>query len=368
METLLSEMECVDARHPDPLFQQVASRIIKLIRDQHLQEGDRIPSPRLLAGELGVNELTVRRGMKVLVRQGMLYSRQGKGIFVTDKGERPQILFINGMCEAVCRGNPYYSVMLEEITRGLAAQEMGVESLWRDANSLSRLTEHDGINCFAGFIFVGTGYSEILSQVQRRQLPYVILSSTYRQHWTVYSDYPEAYRLGLQELSKDSCGEITAFILTEALNTLEVRGNELRKALPANSEVKLKIEGIEQGSPLEAEGYRRTLALAAAGKLSNRIFVTNDLIARGVSRALLGLGWHKGQDKPSLAVIAARQQIIPLGLPVTYLCKDAVTEAQQTTQIICAAINHDANVPDMATIHFRVVHDSGDGSADVPNM
>ncbi len=362
MKTTPPALQSVDVRHPEPLFQQVAARLMQLIRDHQLQEGDRIPSPRVLAGELEVNELTVRRGMKVLIRQGMLYSRQGKGVFVTDKGSRPQVLVIYGpkMAEG---SNPYYSTLFDEVSRGLAARGMGVEAIWGSDIALSLLSEGDGMGNYAGFVFVATGHPEIFSQIQRRQLPYVILSSSFKQHWTVYSDYPAAYRLGLEELAKDGPGTVTIFTLTETLNTLDVRTQALKAALPPDCGLDLRIENVEQGEPLETMGYLKTLALAAKGELSTHIFVTDDQIARGVSRALLTLGWQNRQGKPNLVVIASRQQIIPLGLPVTYLCKDAVEEAIQATRILCGAIDRNPVAPTLATIDYQIVHDTGDGAA-----
>jgi DNA-binding transcriptional regulator YhcF (GntR family) len=362
MKTLSTELESVDVRHPDPLFQQVASRIIKLIRDQRLQEGDRIPSPRLLAGDLGVNELTVRRGMKVLIRQDLLYSRQGKGVFVTEKGGRPQVMVIFG--QRIAEGSSsYYSTLFDEISGGLSARGMGVEAIWGSATALSQLSEGNSMDNYAGFVFIATGHTTIFSQVQSRQLPYVMLSATFQQPWTVYSNYPGAYRLGLQYLTRDLPEEITVFTLTEAVNTLEIRRRDLQNALPPNCETRLHVENIEQGQPLETRGYQRTLALAADDKLSKHIFVTDDQIARGVSRALLTLGRQNRPDKPTLAVIASRQQIIPLGLPVTYLSKDAADEARQATRILCDAIDRKPGATTMATIDYQLIPDSGDGTA-----
>ena len=60
----------------------VADRIIELIVGNHLRPGDKLPSERELAEQLGVGRTSVREGLKRLNTMGLVTVRQGEGVFV----------------------------------------------------------------------------------------------------------------------------------------------------------------------------------------------------------------------------------------------------------------------------------------------
>lgn len=62
--------------------QRVANQIQRLIREQRLGPGDRLPSERCLASQLGVAYATVRLANDYLIRQGVIDRRHGQGTFV----------------------------------------------------------------------------------------------------------------------------------------------------------------------------------------------------------------------------------------------------------------------------------------------
>lgn len=61
----------------------VADRIEALIAARNLNPGDRIPSERQLAADLGVSRPTLREAIQQLASRGLLVSRHGGGTFVT---------------------------------------------------------------------------------------------------------------------------------------------------------------------------------------------------------------------------------------------------------------------------------------------
>ncbi|MGW8554700.1 FadR/GntR family transcriptional regulator [Streptomyces tubercidicus] len=62
---------------------QAISRLIGLIRAGQLQRGERIPTERALAEELGVSRSSVREAIRALSAMGVLEPRQGDGTYVT---------------------------------------------------------------------------------------------------------------------------------------------------------------------------------------------------------------------------------------------------------------------------------------------
>lgn len=63
-------------------MEQVADRLVALIRDHSLHPGDSIPSSRDLAARLGVNMTTVREALRRLEGTGTVELRHGSGTYV----------------------------------------------------------------------------------------------------------------------------------------------------------------------------------------------------------------------------------------------------------------------------------------------
>lgn len=69
------------------LADSVASDIEKRILEGSLKAGDRLPSERTLALDLGVSRPSLREAIQKLVSKGLLTTRHGGGTFVTDQLE-----------------------------------------------------------------------------------------------------------------------------------------------------------------------------------------------------------------------------------------------------------------------------------------
>lgn len=63
-------------------YQRVRQNVLGMIRDQHLQPGDRLPPEQELASRLGLSHLTVRKGLAMLVREQVIERRVGSGTFL----------------------------------------------------------------------------------------------------------------------------------------------------------------------------------------------------------------------------------------------------------------------------------------------
>lgn len=65
------------------VFLEIADRYANYIQLGVLKDGDRLPSVRTAAGELGVNPNTVQRAYSYLEEQGLICTVPKKGVFVT---------------------------------------------------------------------------------------------------------------------------------------------------------------------------------------------------------------------------------------------------------------------------------------------
>jgi GntR family transcriptional regulator len=68
-----------------PIYEQIVSQIKAKVISGELQEGDALPSMRLLAKELRISVITTKRAYEELEREGFIVSMTGRGSFVAGK-------------------------------------------------------------------------------------------------------------------------------------------------------------------------------------------------------------------------------------------------------------------------------------------
>lgn len=82
-------MISIDSFDPTPPYEQIRARIAEQIDDGRLEPGDRLPTVRQLAVDLGVATNTVARAFRELEQTGAVQTRGRAGTFVTgDQAER----------------------------------------------------------------------------------------------------------------------------------------------------------------------------------------------------------------------------------------------------------------------------------------
>ena len=74
-----------------PIYRQLRDRVVEMILEGVLADGDALPSVRNVAAEYRLNPLTVLKGYQELVDEGLVEKKRGRGMFVTD-GARKQLL------------------------------------------------------------------------------------------------------------------------------------------------------------------------------------------------------------------------------------------------------------------------------------
>ena len=74
-----------------PIYRQLRDRVVAMILDGVLKEGDPLPSVRNVAAEYRVNPLTVLKSYQELVDEKLVESRRGLGMFV-NTGARETLL------------------------------------------------------------------------------------------------------------------------------------------------------------------------------------------------------------------------------------------------------------------------------------
>ena len=82
-----------------PIYRQLRDRVVAMILDGVLKEGDALPSVRTVAADYRLNPLTVLKGYQELVDEELVEKRRGLGMFVKEgartlllRGERKKFL------------------------------------------------------------------------------------------------------------------------------------------------------------------------------------------------------------------------------------------------------------------------------------
>ena len=71
-----------------PIYRQLRDRVVAMILEGVLKEGDPLPSVRNVAAEYRLNPLTVLKGYQQLVDEQLVEKRRGRGMFVSDGARR----------------------------------------------------------------------------------------------------------------------------------------------------------------------------------------------------------------------------------------------------------------------------------------
>ena len=105
---------------PRPIYRQLRDRVVAMILDGDLAEGDPLPSVRTVAAEYRVNPLTVLKSYQQLVDEGLVESRRGRGMFVNPGARK---LLMEGEREKFLRDEwPAIHATIRRL--GLKAQEL----------------------------------------------------------------------------------------------------------------------------------------------------------------------------------------------------------------------------------------------------
>ena len=73
-----------------PIFRQLKEKVVELIMDGEVKEGEAVPSVRQVAADYQINPLTVSKAYQELVDDNVLEKKRGLGMFVTD-GAKEQL-------------------------------------------------------------------------------------------------------------------------------------------------------------------------------------------------------------------------------------------------------------------------------------
>ena len=86
----------IDGGSKEPIYKQLVAQVKRALHDGSLPAGEQIPSMNDLSAKLGISRETVKKAYGVLVENGLIVPKHGKGFYAADleKGGHPQVLVI----------------------------------------------------------------------------------------------------------------------------------------------------------------------------------------------------------------------------------------------------------------------------------
>lgn len=108
----------LDFETEKPIYVQLAEQIIAGIAKEELLPGERLPSVRSLAADLGINLHTVRKAYQDLKQKGYLLIHRQRGVVIHPDGMPPvDKEFLQSLEAAV------HPIISEAISRGMSKNE-----------------------------------------------------------------------------------------------------------------------------------------------------------------------------------------------------------------------------------------------------
>jgi GntR family transcriptional regulator len=103
-----------------PIFRQIMHQIQRAVASRVLRVGDQLPAVRSLAETLVINPNTVARAYQELIREGLLESRSGRGVFVAERrqvfSEAEQARRLRLLAEQLCHEAAFLGAPWSEVS------------------------------------------------------------------------------------------------------------------------------------------------------------------------------------------------------------------------------------------------------------
>ncbi len=296
----------IDFTNPKPLYLQIVDSIKRRVDKGEFAVGQRIPSNRELAAFYDVSLITVKKALTELIRQGVLYSRVGKGTFVAHPSN--PIDFLKHRTIGVVLSdlnNPFFSLILHSVESRVS--ENGYNLLL--SNSSSQLTKEEiQISRFRalgvdGMIIASTSHiyraTETIHKLKNESFPFVMVSYIVDDDiYSVSTDHRRGAFMATEHLIQQGYQRI-GYIGGEVGNLLgELRLQGFRQALqhygrPFHEEfvyhLPMKFRDYESG-------YQLGRQIMPLSERPEALFVYNDMAAIGFEQAVLDQGFRVPDD------------------------------------------------------------------------
>jgi len=299
----------IDLNNPTPLYQQIADDIRARIKSGELAVGDQVGSQQELTKIYNVSPITVKKAVAELIRDGVLFSRVGKGTYVAtprnivDYSKTQTIGFVLRDLNS-----PFFSRILTSVEQTVSDNKFNLLL----ANSTNQPEIED--NQVKHFLDMGVSgiivasmshhYSAtpLIRQLTKKNYPVAVVSYINDEDVCfIGTDHEQGGYIATEHLIK--CGyKRIGYINGEEGNLVgELRRTGYEKALKdyyGSNQFQKDIYRLpHRGETYDYEsGYEIGEKFVGQQDRAEALFIYNDLVALGFQRAVLDNGFNVPED------------------------------------------------------------------------
>jgi len=359
-----------------PLYEQVRRQVLAYIVEHDLKPGDPIPTEAELAVRHGVSVGTVRRALRQLVDQGILYRQPGRGTFLTEQSRQRARRRGSLACIVPYIRDAFASTVIAGAQH--AAQEANYALLLHNSYSQPDLEEEilrQSLGSANGIVLLPVGRAtlpSIMEELLQRRFPLVFVDrlptpSTDNVDCVISDNHGGAYA-GVQHLIDLGHRRIGLALTADAEvnSSVAQRAEGYRQALREHGlavDEALVLGGLiprrEAAGPIPVEGREKEADIELLQEFLRRerpsaLFAVNDLIAIEAWRSAEGLGLSIPQDL-SIVGFDDADFLRDLGIALTTVAQDSFGAGQKAVEILIEYIGGRVGVPRQVVLPTHLV-------------
>jgi DNA-binding LacI/PurR family transcriptional regulator len=225
---------------PTPLYRQVSKDIQKKIKEGLLKPGDLVGSHSELSKEYSVSIITIKKALSNLVNEGILFTRVGKGTYVSKKQSKKLDLSKHKTIGLVLRdlNHPFFSKIVQGIEE--RAYELGYNLLLSSSSNKIEKEENQ-INHFRelgvdGLIIASLSLeykaTDFIQKLHEENFPYIMVSYIHDpDYWYIGSNHELGGYMATEHLIKTGYKTIGYLHMGKRNLLSEVRKNGYYRCL-----------------------------------------------------------------------------------------------------------------------------------------
>ncbi len=327
-----------------------------------LKPGTRLPTVRELMHEYGVSQSLVSQAFAVLKQEGTIDAHVGRGTFVTAKSCQT-VLWVCGIDLYHGEISSYYTHHLRLAKEIFARYGLELEPAWLSnfrAEDAEAYCRPESASRYTGYFFLGCREDHhLLRFVAQQNLPYACVAYEGGPARRVYISSEQIAELTLGHLHEKGIRQ--ASIMCEDWPFKVFR----EQALPLGMTLEQLPFELENRwmSGYHRAGYISMSKRLGEGPLPPAIFIQDDMLAMGATRALLEHCTPEKRCNLELLIASSLQAMVPMGLPVTYLVTDIADMVEMAVGMLLQQLKGTRNFAEFCVVPCQLVKSEGIGEA-----
>ncbi len=297
---------------PAPLYEQIANDLKRLVKDGKIKKGGSVGSHSQLSKKYSVSIITIKKALSELVNEGILYTRVGKGTYVSEKQNKKLDLSKHKSIGLVLRdlNHPFFSKIVQGIEE--RAYELGFNLLLSSsANKIEK--EESQINHFRemgvdGLIIASLSLeyqaNSYIQKLHEENFPYIMVSYIHDpDYWYIGANQELGGYMATEHLIKNGYKSIGYLHMGKRNLLSEVRKNGYYRCLteydiPFDSKLIFVLSNSNPNFNRDRFklGYQFGKEFLKMKKRPDALFIYSDLSALGFEQAIIDNGFMIPDD------------------------------------------------------------------------